>query len=144
MRVYSPCKGKVQNVTNVKDVVFSKCMMGIGFFVETNDKKICSPIDGLVEYIADTKHAIVVKKDNQSIMVHVGIDTCILKGAPFKILVNEGDNVKLGQAIMEVDHKLIKKNNLNNDVIVVLIENKDKTLCNNLPNRVNVGDVVIE
>ena len=144
MRVYSPCKGKVQDVKYVNDVVFSKCMMGVGFFVETNDKKICSPVEGVVEYIADTKHAIVIKKDNQSIMVHVGIDTCMLKGAPFKILVNEGDFVKLGQIIMEVDHKMIKKNKLNNDVIVVLIDNSNKTLLNNLPNKVHVGDVVIE
>ena len=144
MRVYSPCKGKVQDVVNVNDVVFSQCIMGVGFFVETSDKKICSPIEGVVEYIADTKHAIVIKKDNLSVMIHVGIDTCILNGKPFKILVNEGDNVRLGQIIMEVDHKMIKKNKLNNDVIVVLIENKDKTLLENIPNKVNACDVVIE
>lgn len=143
MIIYSPCKGKLQDVKNVEDKVFSQYMMGVGFFIKTDDKDIYAPIDGEVEFVADTKHAIVIKKDNYSIMVHVGLDTCHLKGSPFKVLVNEGDNVSLNQKIMEVDHDLIKKNDLNNDVIVIIIENKDETLLENLPNKVNAGDVVI-
>ncbi len=143
MRIFSPCKGIVQDLKYANDKVFSQYMMGVGFFVETDDKDIMAPIDGVVEFVADTLHAIVIKKDDISVMVHVGLDTCCLKGSPFKIMVKEGDNVSLNQKIMEVDHEMIKQNNLNDDVIVVLVENKDETLLENMPNKVNSGDVVI-
>ena len=144
MRIYSPCKGKLKDVKYVDDKVFSQYMMGVGFFIKTNDKDIYAPIEGEVEFVADTKHAIVINNGNYSIMVHVGLDTCHLKGSPFKILVNEGDNVSLNQKIMEVDHNLIEENDLNDDVIVIIIENKDETLLENMPSEVEVGDVVID
>lgn len=144
MRIYSPCKGKLQDVKYVDDKVFSQYMMGVGFFIETTDKDIYAPIDGEVEFVADTKHAVVIKNGNYNIMVHVGLDTCHLKGSPFKVLVKEGESVTLNQKIMEVDHNLIKKNNLNDDVIVIIVENKDETLLENMPNEVETGDVVIE
>lgn len=144
MRIYSPCKGKVQDVKYVDDKVFSQYMMGVGFFIKSDDKDIYAPIEGEVEFVAETKHAIVIKTDEYSVMVHVGLDTCHLKGSPFKILVNEGDLVNLNQRIMEVDHNLIKRNDLNDDVIVIIIENKDETLLRDLPNEVETGDVVID
>ena len=143
MKIYSPCKGKVQDVKFVDDKVFSQYMMGVGFFVKTDDKDIYAPIEGEVEFVADTKHAVVIKTGDYSIMVHVGLDTCHLKGSPFKVLVNEGDTVSLNQKIMEVDHDLIKENDLNDDVIVIIIENKDETLLQGMPDEVETGDVVI-
>ena len=44
---------------------------------------------------------------------------------------------------MEVDHDLIKENDLNDDVIVIIIENKDETLLQGMPDEVETGDVVI-
>lgn len=143
MRVYSPCKGKVQDIQYVDDKIFSQYMMGVGFFVVTDDNDIYSPVEGKVEFVADTKHAIVIKTDECSVMVHVGLDTCHLKGKPFNILVNEGDEVSLNQKIMEVDHNLIRENNFNDDVIVIVIENKDETLLQGMPVEVLTGDVVI-
>lgn len=144
MRIYSPCEGKVQDLKYVNDIVFSKYMMGVGFFIETNDKDILAPIDGIVEYVAETSHALVIKKDNINIMVHIGLDTCHLKGTPFNVLVKEGEHVSLNQKIVEVDHKAIKESDLNSDVIVVIVENKDETLLANLPNEVKPGDVIMD
>lgn len=44
------------------------------------------------------------------ILVHIGIDTVSLKGEGFTALISEGDEVKQGQAIMEVDLDYIRNN----------------------------------
>lgn len=143
MIINSPCKGKVKDLKYVKDNVFSKYMMGVGFFIETKDKDILSPINGKVSYIAETKHAILIESNEVNIMVHVGLDTCTLKGSPFKIFVEDGQDIKAGQKIMEVDHKKIKRSGLNSDVIVVLVENKDDSLLNNLVDYADAKEVII-
>jgi glucose-specific phosphotransferase system IIA component len=143
MIINSPCKGTVKDLKYLNDSVFSKYMMGVGFFVETKDKDIVSPVDGKISYIAETKHAILIENDDVNIMVHVGLDTCALKGSPFKIFVKEGETIKAGQKLMEVDHKKITKNNLNSDVIVVLVENNDTSLLDNLIDYADAKTVVI-
>lgn len=143
MVINSPCNGVVKDLKYIDDNVFSQYMMGIGFFVKTDDKDIFSPVDGKISYIAETKHAILIESKDVNVMVHVGIDTCSLKGSPFDVVVEEGEEVRSGQKIMEVNHELLKQNNLNSDVIVVLVENNDVSLLNNLVDYANIGTVVI-
>lgn len=143
MVINSPCKGTVKDLKYAKDKVFSQYMMGVGFYVETDDKDILSPVEGKISYVAETKHAILIESEDVNIMVHVGLDTCALKGSPFTIFVDEGESVKVGQKLMEVDHELIKQNGLNSDVIVVLVENNDTSLLDDLVDFVEAGNVVI-
>ena len=59
----------------------------------------------------DTKHAIGFTTDSGlSLLIHIGIDTVNLKGEGFKVLVENGDEVKKGAKIMELDLDYIKKN----------------------------------
>lgn len=143
MVINSPCKGTVKDLKHAKDKVFSQYMMGVGFFVETDDKDILSPVEGKISYVAETKHAILIESEDVNVMVHIGLDTCSLKGMPFTIFVDEGESVKVGQKLMEVDHELIKQNGLNSDAIVVLVENNDASLLDNLGDFVEAGNVVI-
>lgn len=144
MNIYSPVKGKVKDLKYSSDKVFSEYMMGVGFFVESSDSIISSPINGKVSFVADTKHAIVIENNETNVMVHVGLDTCALKGEPFEILVNEGDEVKAGDTLMNVNHTIIKNNSLNDDVLVIIVSNKDESLLKNLPDSVHKNDLVME
>lgn len=46
--------------------------------------------------------------DGCEVLLHIGIDTVELKGAPFTAHVNAGDHVKAGQLLMEADLDQIK------------------------------------
>ncbi|MCA1010014.1 glucose-specific PTS transporter subunit IIBC [Halobacillus halophilus] len=106
----SPIKGKVMPITDVPDQVFSGKMMGDGFAIDPQDGKIVSPVNGKILNIFPTKHAIGLEAENgMEILVHIGIDTVSLKGEGFTALISEGDEVKQGQAIMEVDLDYIRK-----------------------------------
>ena len=50
--------------------------------------------------IFDTKHAFTIETANGAeLLVHMGLDTVRLNGAPFNITVNVGDTVKIGDKI---------------------------------------------
>lgn len=107
----SPINGKVMSITDVPDQVFSGKMMGDGFAIEPQSGKIVSPVNGKVMTVFPTKHAIGLQADNgMEILIHIGIDTVGLKGEGFTAMISEGDEVKQGQALMEVDLDFVKEN----------------------------------
>ncbi|TGB04015.1 glucose-specific PTS transporter subunit IIBC [Halobacillus salinus] len=107
----SPIEGKVMSITEVPDQVFSGKMMGDGFAIEPQDGKIVSPVNGKVMTVFPTKHAIGLQAENgMEILIHIGIDTVGLKGEGFTAMISEGDEVKQGQALMEVDLDFVKEN----------------------------------
>ncbi|MFD1020610.1 glucose-specific PTS transporter subunit IIBC [Thalassobacillus hwangdonensis] len=107
----SPMKGKVMPITEVPDQVFSGKMMGDGFAIEPTDGQVVSPVDGKVLNVFPTKHAIGLQADNgMEILIHIGIDTVKLKGEGFEAMIEEGDEVKRGQALMNVDLDYVKEN----------------------------------
>ena len=55
-----------------------------------------------------TKHAIgLVTPEGCELLIHLGIDTVQLNGAPFTIQVKEGDTLKKGDLIGSFDEKAI-------------------------------------
>nr|WP_313769814.1 PTS glucose transporter subunit IIA [Enterococcus hirae] len=56
-------------------------------------------------------------------LIHIGVDTVKLQGAPFTILIKENDMVNPGDIIAEVDFNQIIKARKDPSVIVVFTEN---------------------
>ena len=99
-----PVQGKIIPLTEVPDEVFSAGMMGEGFAIMPENGNFSSPVDGEVVSVFPTKHAIGIRSTlGIEVLIHVGIDTVNLKGEGFTTLVKEGDTVKKGQKLMEVD-----------------------------------------
>jgi len=92
--ILSPVAGEVIPLAAVKDPVFSAGMMGLGFGVQPTSGDIVAPVSGKVTMIAETKHALgfTTPDNNLEVLVHLGIDTVDLKGAPFKLTVAAGDS----------------------------------------------------
>ncbi len=106
--VASPLAGKVIALEDVADGVFSEKMVGDGFAVEPSDNKVYAPADCEVATVFGTKHAIgLVTPDGCELLIHLGIDTVQLNGAPFIIDVKEGDKLKKGDCIGSFDEKAI-------------------------------------
>lgn len=123
--LYAPCKGKVVPLTEVPDPTFSEKLLGDGFAVIPTEGKVYAPEDAEVTMIFDTLHAITLtSSQGAEILIHIGLDTVTLKGAPFTAHVAAGDKVKKGDLLMDVDLDKIKEAGLNT-ITPVLICNTD-------------------
>ena len=96
----SPCKGRAVALTEVPDPTFSEKILGDGFAVIPSEGKIYAPADGEVTVVFDTLHAITMTTDQGAeLLIHIGLDTVTLKGAPFTAHVAAGDHVKKGDLL---------------------------------------------
>ncbi|GFH41107.1 N-acetylglucosamine-specific PTS transporter subunit IIBC [Lactococcus insecticola] len=113
--------GEIEPLSAVNDGVFSEKMMGDGFAIIPSDDTVTSPIDGQVTTIFPTKHAFGLLSDNGvEVLVHIGLDTVELAGAPFDVKVIEGSQVKAGQTLALVDFAAVKSAGKKTDIIVVI------------------------
>ena len=144
--IYAPLAGQVVAITEVPDPTFAEGLLGNGVAIIPADGKVCSPVDGTVETMFDTGHAVCLKSSaGAEILIHVGLETVGLNGAPFKIHWMNGDTVKKGQLLVEADLEAIKAAGL--PVITpVLVCNSDEYAAfkTNIGKAVTNADVVIE
>lgn len=118
--VHSVADGKVINIEDVKDPVFSQKMMGDGFAVEPENGHIVSPVAGKVTSVFPTKHALGLVTDNGlEVLVHIGLDTVSLEGKPFEVKVTEGQTVAAGDLLVEADLDAIRAAGRETSTIVV-------------------------
>lgn len=125
----SPTNGELLDLSVVPDEMFSQKMMGDGFAMKSSDGIIVSPIDGTVELIFDTKHAIGLKNNKgQEILIHLGVDTVNLKGEGFTVFVETGEKIKAGQKLIEMDVDFVKSN-AKSDLSPVIFTNLGENEC---------------
>ena len=106
--IASPLSGKVIPLEEVADGVFSEKMVGDGFAVEPTDNQVYAPADCEVTTVFGTKHAIgLTTPEGCELLIHLGIDTVQLNGAPFTINIKEGDTLKKGDLIGSFDEQAI-------------------------------------
>lgn len=119
--LYAVATGEIIPIDKVSDPVFSQKMMGDGFAVIPTSGDIHAPVSGKVLSIFPTKHALGLKMDNGlEVLLHMGVDTVELNGAPFNILVSEGDTISAETVVAKVDLDALKASDKHNDMIVVI------------------------
>lgn len=100
----SPISGEVVALSEVPDEAFASKAVGDGVAVRPTSNIVVAPANGTVVKIFNTNHAFCLETDEGAeVVVHMGIDTVALNGEGFKRLVNEGDVVKVGQPVLEMD-----------------------------------------
>jgi len=98
--------GTVLPITEVPDPVFAASMVGAGVGLEPATDAgllhVVAPVSGRLLKVHP--HAfIVLTSEGRGVLVHVGIDTVKLDGAPFTLHVAEGDEVAAGDRVVTVD-----------------------------------------
>ena len=122
--VYAPASGEIIPIEEVPDEVFSSKSLGNGFAIMNHDGMIHSPTSGKITTIFPTLHAIGIENENgEQVLVHMGIDTVDLAGKPFNIKVTDGQMVKQGDLLAQIDSNQIKAAGKNDMIIVVTLEN---------------------
>lgn len=121
LELHAVADGEYLPLEDVQDDVFSTKMVGDGYAIRPSTGKIFSPVNGTIVTVAETKHAIGIKtNDGAEILIHMGLDTVELKGAPFTIAVKQGDTVTAGTQLATMDLDAIKAAGKDNVVIVVV------------------------
>lgn len=96
--------GTILPLEQVADAVFSTKMMGDGYAINPTDGQIYAPVAGTISSIFPTKHALGITTDEGvELLLHLGLDTVELAGAPFTIHVEEGDTVTTDQLLVAID-----------------------------------------
>lgn len=118
--VVAAATGKLEPITEVKDDVFSQKMMGDGYAIEPVLNEVYSPVSGVISTVFPTKHAIGITTDQGlEVLVHMGLDTVDLKGAPFKSHVEQGQSVSENTLLSEMDIKAVKDSGREATVVIV-------------------------
>lgn len=124
--VASPLTGEAMPLEQVEDGVFSEKMVGDGFAVQPSENRVYAPCDCTVLTVFGTKHAIGLSLENGiELLIHIGLDTVQLNGAPFDIHVKEGDELKKGDLIAVFDEKAIQEAGYRT-VTPVIVTNTDQ------------------
>lgn len=102
--------GKVIELAEVNDGVFSTGMVGEGFAIVPDSDVVYAPADGEVAVLMeDSRHACGMKLANGAeVLLHVGLDTVTMNGDGFEYLVKAGQKVKAGTALIRFDREKIK------------------------------------
>lgn len=110
MTINAPLTGRIAPINEAPDEIFAQKMMGDGIVIFPTDNILVAPVAGQITMIFPSKHAIGIKtNDGVEILIHIGLDTVKLEGKPFTLFVSEGQIVKQGDKLMEIDFKMIEE-----------------------------------
>lgn len=124
--IYAPVEGEVIMIGEVADPVFSQKMMGDGFAIRPKGQEIYAPVAGTITSIFATKHAIgILTPAGAEVLVHMGLDTVELNGAPFDVKVTEGASVTPETLLAVMDLTAVKAAGKGTDVVVAFT-NREK------------------
>ena len=141
----APVNGHLVALADVPDNVFSTGMMGNGVAIEPNDGNIVSPINGKIQAIFPTKHAIgIIGENNEEILIHMGLDTVSLQGKGFETLVEADQTVKAGDPISKMNLNVIKEAGLATVIPILVTNSADfESVIGIAAQDVQVGDTII-
>ena len=144
--IYAPMAGEAVAITEVPDPTFAEGTMGNGIAIKPTDGKVCAPFNGTVDMMFETGHAVsLISESGIELLIHVGLETVGLNGAPFQVKVTNGQKVKKGDVLMIADLEAIKAAGLPTITPVLVCNSDDYTTFNTTTGKaVTNADVVIE
>ncbi len=142
--VTSPLAGRAIGLAAVPDPVFSGAMVGPGTAIDPvrESSEAVSPVDGVL--VSLHPHAYVVVDGNgRGVLTHLGIDTVQLNGEGFELLVNKGDTVTRGQAVIRWNPQAVEAAGKSPICPVVALEASAESLADvNEDGDVKAGDIL--
>ena len=148
LQVCSPIPGRLVGLRQVPDLVFSGMIVGAGIAVRPlpGAKKLTAvaPISGRL--IKLFPHAFMIANGEQTVLVHLGIDTVKMKGDGFTSHAQENEMLKVGDPVTTFSVKRIEKAHYSSLCPVVVLDSTPSDLENLRPegNQVESGELLFE
>jgi len=118
--IVAPLAGRVVDLADVPDRMFASKVMGDGFGLVPDGDEVAAPASGTIAMVAHTGHAFgLMTDDGVEILVHMGIDTVELNGAPFALTIAQGDTVRAGQPIGTMNRALVESSGKSTTTMVI-------------------------
>lgn len=105
----APLSGAVVPLSEINDLTFSQGILGQGCAIRPNAQQVIAPVDGTISLMFETGHAISIETvDGTELLIHVGLDTVMLKGEHFTPHCKTGDKVRAGDLLLEFNATAIR------------------------------------
>ncbi len=102
--VKAPVSGVIFPIEQVPDPVFAGKMVGDGISIDPVNTTLTAPFAGEVTQLHSALHAVTIThQSGLEVMMHIGLDTVSLKSRGFTAHVEEGQQVALGDPLIEFD-----------------------------------------
>lgn len=121
LTVLAPLSGVLVPLELVPDPVFAQKMVGDGISLDPTSNELTAPVSGKVSQLHDAHHALTITTEHGvEVLVHIGVDTVLLKGAGFEPLVRLGEQVTAGQAVIRfnADQVALKARSLLTQIVI--------------------------
>ena len=142
----APVAGQAVPVSEVPDPTFSEGILGDGIAIKPTDGKVCAPCDATVDMMFTTGHAVsLVTEFGAEILIHVGLETVSLECKHFTTHVQNGEKVKKGQLLIEVDMAAVEAEGFNTITPMLVCNSADFSTFKTMTGKtVTTADPVIE
>ena len=142
----APLAGWSTPLDEAPDEVFAARMLGDGVAVDPTAATLYAPCDGELTVVAAARHAVTLRTpEGCEILLHVGIDTVALAGEGFELHVQQGAQVRAGDALLSFDLDLLARRA--RSVLTPVIISADggfRIVRRSLDREVAVGDFLME
>src|SRR5262252_6045858 len=102
--IAAPLSGVIVPLDSVPDQVFAQKIVGDGVSIDPTSAEVLAPVAGEVVQLHGAHHALTLRTDSGlEVLVHIGIDTVMLRGEGFSPLVTQGQRVARGQPLIRFD-----------------------------------------
>ncbi|SEK70251.1 PTS system beta-glucoside-specific IIA component, Glc family /PTS system beta-glucoside-specific IIB component, Glc family /PTS system beta-glucoside-specific IIC component, Glc family [Kosakonia sacchari] len=120
-KLFAPVSGELKPLNALSDPVFADEIFGKGLAIYPTCGELRSPVNGKVESLFETHHALALQSDTGAeILIHIGIDTVKLGGKYFTSHIAAGQNVEVGDLLVSFDLAALKAAGIDPSVIVVV------------------------
>lgn len=147
LALVAPISGQLFPIEQVPDPVFAQKMVGDGISIDPTSQCLVAPCNGEVIQLHASSHAVTLKTDSGlEVLMHIGLDTVMLRGQGFTPKVTVGDRVATGQPLIEFEADYIATH-ARSLLTQIVITNPDRVaqFGPRSPGKVSVGqDVVLE
>ncbi len=109
MAVQAPLSGEVVKLEDIEDEVFASGVAGQGLAIRPSEGIVKAPCDGEITMIFPSKHALGLSAGGAEFLIHIGLNTVMLNGEGFEVLVEQGEQVKAGQPLLRFDPAFIQE-----------------------------------
>nr|MBA2302558.1 phosphoenolpyruvate--protein phosphotransferase [Acidobacteriota bacterium] len=104
----APVSGVIVPLSAVPDPAFAEKLVGDGIAIDPVTDRIVAPCSGVVLQVHAAGHAVTIRAEGGiEVLIHVGLDTVMLKGRGFTPHARPGDVVSLGDPLLFFDADLV-------------------------------------
>lgn len=120
-KLFAPVSGELKALNTLSDPVFADEIFGKGLAIYPTNGELRSPINGKVESVFETHHALALLSDTGAeVLIHIGIDTVKLGGRHFTSHITAGTFIEVGDLLVTFDLEALQAEGIDPCVILVV------------------------